>query len=136
MADIFAAYENEFVALKTSLGRVFDSLPRESGERRKVTLIKVDRDIQELETILQTMDLESRSSQDGLKSARTAKVKELRGEITKIKADYRKAMLAHDQAEARDRLMEEIGVEMTVRSHDGQRIFYRSISFQTCHLCI
>eukprot|EP00002_Diphylleia_rotans_P005254 TRINITY_DN14366_c0_g1_i1.p1 TRINITY_DN14366_c0_g1~~TRINITY_DN14366_c0_g1_i1.p1 ORF type:complete len:221 (-),score=61.04 TRINITY_DN14366_c0_g1_i1:326-988(-) len=123
MSDAFLTYESEFLASKTSLGRVIESLPRENGERRKVTLKKAENDLMDLDSLVQQMDLEVRSLPSNKKAARAAKVKTYKDDVVKIRADLRRVAGASAVAAARSDLLDPMHADVSeISANQRQRV--------------
>ncbi|KAH8945851.1 hypothetical protein BDL97_12G063100 [Sphagnum fallax] len=98
MSEIFEGYEHQYCKLSANLSRECTS------KKRKLSELKTGLD--EAESLIWRMDLDTHNLPPTQKATLLAKLREYKSDLNNLKQDFKKVSMAHDPVASRNELME------------------------------
>eukprot|EP00271_Cylindrocystis_brebissonii_P019825 TRINITY_DN624_c0_g1_i2.p1 TRINITY_DN624_c0_g1~~TRINITY_DN624_c0_g1_i2.p1 ORF type:complete len:223 (-),score=52.33 TRINITY_DN624_c0_g1_i2:555-1223(-) len=122
MSEIFAGYERQYVELSSTLARKSANTAMLSGEQKRQKLQELKGGLEEADSLIRMMELEARSLPASQKALLLAKLREYKGDLTKLKREATKTTGVTE----RDELLElggaKGGVDVAVAGDQRSRL--------------
>ncbi|CAG8522359.1 5066_t:CDS:2 [Diversispora eburnea] len=105
-SELFQSYEQEFEQIAQSIsGKINDTLPLLTGEKRKATIRAAEREIEEAEEIVAQMEMEVLNLPPSTRTRLQARMRIYKSNVEKLKRDLRAARSRITGTSDRDELL-------------------------------
>ncbi|KAI1318276.1 hypothetical protein EDD11_006972 [Mortierella claussenii] len=104
-SELFESYEQDFEAIKVSIGERLNASGSQVGEIKKQTLRAADREIDEANEILQQMEMELLNLPQGSRTRLQARLRGYKAELDRLKQTLKRAQSTSRSTADRDELL-------------------------------
>jgi len=92
--DLFEGYERDFLQLSSSIATKINALSKTTGDKKKLAVNEVEKDLGQAEKLLQSMETCHRTYPSSKQGNRTNKLKQCDSELSRLKQELQKAVFS------------------------------------------